>query len=290
VVEVVATLAAWRERTEALRYEGRSIGLVPTMGALHAGHTSLFERAAAECDVALATIFVNPLQFDDPDDYARYQVHLEDDLARCEAGGLQLVFAPVVEEMWPSWPAATLTRVSVAELTDCFEGADRPGHFDGVATVVAKLLGATGACRAYFGEKDYQQLCVVRQLVEDLSIPAAVVGCATVRDRDGLALSSRNGRLSPEGRRAAVALSAALFAGRAAVEGGDVDGAVTALHAIVAGEPEITLAYAAIVAPDTLRTIEAPPPGTPVRLLIAANLDGVRLIDNVGAVVGPGTR
>jgi pantoate--beta-alanine ligase len=286
MVDVVATLAAWREQTDSLRTAGRSIGLVPTMGALHAGHASLFERAASECDVAAATIFVNPLQFDDPADYARYQSRLEDDLAWCEQGGVQLALVPAVEEVWPSWPAPPMTRVSVAELTERYEGSDRPGHFDGVATVVAKLLGATGPCRAYFGEKDYQQLCVVRRLVADLSMPVEVVGCATVRAHDGLALSSRNDRLRPEGRRAAVALSVALRAGGASVEAGDVDGALAAMHDVVAGERAITLAYAAVVAPDTLRPVAAPPSGTQVRLLIAATIDGVRLLDNLGAVVG----
>jgi pantoate--beta-alanine ligase len=203
---------------------------------------------------------------------------------------VQLVLAPPVAEVWPSWPSAPVTRVSVPALSEDFEGRDRPGHFDGVASVVTKLLVATGACRAYFGEKDYQQLCIVRQLVADLGLGANVVACPTVRDVDGLALSSRNARLSTSSRRAALALSRALDAGRIEVEAtGSIDQAERAMQDVAAAEPAVTLAYAAIVEPATLRHAEDVAPGTEVRLLIAGVVDSIRLIDNLGAVVGGST-
>jgi pantoate--beta-alanine ligase len=290
VPEVVTTLAEWRERTDALRAGGSSVGVTLTMGALHAGHASLFTRSEAECDVAVATIFVNPLQFDSHADLARYAVDLDADLALAASCGVQLVLAPPVAEVWPSWPSAPVTRVSLPSLSEDFEGRDRPGHFDGVAGVVAKLLVATGACRAYFGEKDYQQLCIVRQLVADLGLAATVVACPTVRDADGLALSSRNARLSATSRRAALALSRALDAGRTEVEAtGSIGRTERAMHDVVAAEPAVTLAYAAIVEPATLRRAEHVAPGTEVRLLIAGIVDSTRLIDNVGAVVGRST-
>jgi len=202
VPEVLGSLREWRVCTEELRRDGATLGLTLTMGALHAGHVSLFERARRERDVSVATIFVNPLQFGDPDDLARYPRDLDADLAVCERAGVSVVLAPPVAEVWPQWPAPTATTVHVAGLADVLEGEGRPGHFDGVAAVVTKLLVATGTCAAYFGEKDYQQLCVVRRLVDDLSLPVEVVSCPIVREPDGLARSSRNVRLSADGRAA----------------------------------------------------------------------------------------
>jgi pantoate--beta-alanine ligase len=287
VPEVIESLAEWRERSDALRAEHRSVGLTMTMGALHAGHASLFTRAARECDVSLATIFVNPLQFDRASDLASYVVDLDADLALAASCGVQLVLAPQIEEVWPGWPATPATKVSVAGLSESFEGSDRPGHFDGVASLVAKLLIATGTCRAYFGEKDFQQLCVVRQLVADLGLPADVVGCPIVRDADGLAMSSRNARLTESSRVAALALWRALDAGRTEVEStGSITAAERAMRGVVAHEPDVALAYAAIVEPATLRRADAVAAGTEVRLLIAGTVDSVRLIDNVAATVG----
>jgi pantoate--beta-alanine ligase len=287
VPEVVTTLAAWRERTDGLRSSGRSVGLTMTMGALHVGHRSLFERAAAECDVSVATIFVNPLQFGDPDDLAAYPRDLEADVALAGAAGVALVLAPPVTEVWPSWPSAPPTTVHVAGLADGLEGEGRPGHFDGVAGVVTKLLVATGTCAAYFGEKDYQQLCVVCQLVGDLALPVAIVGCPIVREPDGLARSSRNVRLSAPGRAAALALPRSLEVGRAALADGlSVARALEAMRDVVAAEPLVTLAYAAAVEPSTLRAAVEPEPGANLRLLVAGVVEDVRLIDNVAAVVG----
>src|SRR5271163_4894261 len=227
-VQVVETAAGCREALQQARGAGHSVGLVPTMGALHAGHVSLMARARAECDTVAVSIFVNPLQFGDPDDVAHYPRTLQRDLAVCAKAGVDVVFVPSVTEMYPSWPEPVATTVSVRGVSEGWEGASRPGHFDGVATVVAKLLSIAGPCRAYFGEKDYQQLAVVRQMSADLALPVTVVGCPIVREPDGLALSSRNVRLSPEEHRAAAVLSRALAAGQSLLAQGAVYAATVA--------------------------------------------------------------
>lgn len=285
---VVTTLAGWRELTAQLRGEGASLGVTPTLGALHQGHRSLLARSASERDVALATIFVNPLQFDRPEDLAAYRIDLDDDLAVAADAGVTAVFCPSVAEMWPSWPGPTKTVVAVPSLASRFEGEQRPGHFDGVATVVTKLLCATGPAAAYFGEKDYQQLCIVRQLVADLALPNEVVACPTVREPDGLACSSRNARLSSAGRVAAAALPRALFSAHDELAtSGDVTAALRTARDVVADEPSVSLAYAAAVRPDSLEPVASVSAGEPLRLLLAAVVEGVRLIDNVGVVAGP---
>ena len=285
-MEVVETVAGCRALLEQARGVGRVVGLVPTMGALHDGHTSLVARARAECDVVVVSIFVNPLQFGDPEDIAHYPRTLERDLLVCAEAGADVVFVPTVREMYPSWPAAPSTTVSVGGVSGAWEGASRPGHFDGVATVVAKLFAIAGPCRAYFGLKDFQQLAVVRRLALDLSLPVEVVGCPIVREGDGLALSSRNARLSHDERLAATVLSRALAAGRAAVAAGERSGAALSgiMHAVVSGTPQVRLDYAVAVDAATLEeagTIEDP--GS-VRLLIAAEVGPVRLIDNSAAL------
>ena len=285
--EVITSLTQWRARTAQLRASGATIGLTMTMGALHAGHVSLFERASADCDVSLATIFVNPLQFNDPADFADYGVDLTADLDVAQRAGVTAVFAPSTAVMWPSWPAPG-TTIHVAGIAETLEGADRQGHFDGVAAVVAKVLNLTGPCVAYFGEKDFQQLCVVRSLVAGLSIEAEVVGCPIVREDDGVALSSRNVRLSASGRAAAGALIRALRAGRDALSShGGLPGAIGAMQRVVAEEQDLHLAYAAIVDPATFGELAEVEVGTFVRLMIAGVVEGVRLIDNLEALVGP---
>ena len=204
------TLPEWRVATEEIRRSGRQVGLIPTMGALHEGHRSLIDRAIADGTVPCVTIFVNPRQFNDQADLQAYPQPLDDDLARCREWGVELVVTPSIHEMWPDYPLATATTVRVAGITDEFEGAGRPGHFDGVASVVTKIFAVTGPSTAYFGEKDFQQLVMVRRLVADLGFDVDVVGCPTVRDFDGLALSSRNRRLSAAGRTAALAIPRAL--------------------------------------------------------------------------------
>jgi pantoate--beta-alanine ligase len=292
-IRVVETAAECREALEGARQAGRTVGLVPTMGALHAGHVSLMTRARAECDTVAVTIFVNPLQFGDPEDIAHYPRTLDWDLEVCARAGVDLVFVPPVTEMYPGWPAPVATTVSVRGVSEGWEGASRPGHFDGVATVVAKLFSIAGPCRAYFGEKDYQQLAVVRQMVADLSLPVAVIGCPIVREPDGLALSSRNVRLSDEERRAAVVLSRALAVGRSLLEQGvDFSSAVSeAMRTAVETEPLVQLDYAVAVGAHDLVAREVIEDPGAVRLLIAAQVGPVRLIDNcAGAVVAPAAR
>ncbi len=281
LIEQVVELSA---ALQVERAAGRRVGLVPTMGALHAGHQSLIERAASECDLVAVTVFVNPLQFDEIGDLAAYPRTLAADVAMADAAGASVVFAPPVAEMYPGHPAPPATTVHVAGLTDRLEGSSRPGHFDGVATVVTKLLAMAGPCRAYFGEKDFQQLGVVRQLVRDLCLPVEVVGCATVREPDGLALSSRNSRLSPDERRAATVLHRALQAGAASVDAGERRaGQVRAAMASELGrEPLVTVDYAEVVDPRSLEPVDEIV--GEVRLLLAAAVGPVRLIDNLAAV------
>jgi pantoate--beta-alanine ligase len=283
-VEVLESVVAYRAALDEARAAGRVVGLVPTMGALHRGHTSLIERARAECDVVAVSIFVNPLQFGDPEDIARYPRTLERDLVVCAEAGADVVFVPSVEEMYPSWPSAPSTTVSVRGVSDGWEGASRPGHFDGVATVVAKLFTTAGACRAYFGLKDFQQLAVVRRMARELSLPVEVIGCPIVREPDGLALSSRNVRLSGTERRAATALSQALAAGRAALADGAPSGALVAgaMRAVTDAELLVHLDYAVVVDADTLEEVATlgDRDAASLRLLIAAQVGPVRLIDN----------
>ncbi|HEV7761798.1 MAG TPA: pantoate--beta-alanine ligase, partial [Acidimicrobiales bacterium] len=188
----VTRIADLRTVLDAERAAGRRVGFVPTMGYLHEGHASLMARARADDDVVVASIFVNPLQFGPSEDLAAYPRDLDRDLALAARYGVDVVFVPAVEEMYPE---PVVTTVSVAGLSQAWEGASRPTHFSGVATVVAKLFSIVGSCRAYFGEKDFQQLAVIRRMVRDLSMPVDVVGCPTVRELDGLAMSSRNSYL-----------------------------------------------------------------------------------------------
>ena len=275
---------------DQVRAEGRSVGLVPTMGALHPGHRSLVERAVDECDHVAVTIFVNPLQFGDPQDLARYPRDPGADLDLCRATGVATVFAPPVEEMYPDGPSAVATSVSVAGLGERWEGASRPGHFDGVATVVTKLFAMAGRCRAYFGEKDFQQLAIVRRLAADLSLPVEVIGCPTVREGDGLALSSRNARLSADERSAAGVLSRALAEGcrAAGAPSASVEEVNGRMAAVVGAEARVELDYAAVVEAATLEPAADLLDLATRRLLIAARLGPVRLIDNCPPI-GPGS-
>jgi pantoate--beta-alanine ligase len=286
-MDVIETAAGCRALLDAARATGRTVGLVPTMGALHDGHISLIARAHRECDVVVVSIFVNPLQFGDPEDIAKYPRTLERDLAECAEAGAHVVFAPTIPEMYPSWPDPPATAVTVGGVSDKWEGASRPGHFDGVATVVAKLFAIAGPCRAYFGLKDFQQLAVVRRMASDLCIPVDIVACPTVREPDGLALSSRNVRLSVTERVAAQTLSSALVAGRAAITAGERDGAAvhTAMRAVADHEPLLDLDYAVAVDAATLDEVTTIDDPAAVRLLIAATVGPVRLIDNSAATI-----
>lgn len=269
-MNLIETVPALREALDGERAAGRSVGLVPTMGALHEGHLSLLRRAAADCDVVAATIFVNPLQFGPGEDLAAYPRRIHHDAALAEAAGASHLFVPPVDEMFPG---AHRTTVHVAEVGDSREGRSRPGHFDGVATVVAKLFAIAGRCRAYFGEKDHQQLEVVRRMAADLSFPVDVIGCPTVREPDGLALSSRNAYLSPAERTAAPVLHRALIAARTLAALGVREPAAlgAAMADVVRAEPAAALDYA-----------EAVPDGAGgIRLYVAARIGTTRLIDNL---------
>jgi pantoate--beta-alanine ligase len=277
-VVVHETIAGFRDALDDVRRDGRTVGFVPTMGYLHDGHASLMRSAAADNDVAVASIFVNPLQFAATEDLSTYPRDLERDLEVCGAAGVTHVLHPDVTEMYPR---PILTSVAVAEITRRFEGAARPEHFGGVATVVTKLFSIAGPCRAYFGEKDYQQLAVVRRLAEDLSMPVEVVGCPIVREADGLAMSSRNVYLTPEQRDAATVLHRALLAAQAAVRAGETDAdAVRALMVdAISAEPQAQLDYAELVDADTLEP--ATSVGGDQRLLAAARFGSTRLLDNL---------
>ena len=286
-MRLITSARAFADALDGERALGRRVGLVPTMGALHAGHRSLVVRAAAECDVVAVTVFVNPLQFTVAEDLAHYPRDLEGDVALAAAAGAGIVFAPPVEEMYPGFPAPVATSVHVDAVGDGLEGASRPGHFDGVATVVAKLCSLAGRSRVYFGEKDFQQLAVVRTMVADLSLPVEVVACPTVREDSGLALSSRNVRLSPDERRAALALHRALTAGLGALDAGerDPDRVAAFMRGVLDAAVGVDTDYAVAVDAATLRT--PPRLSGEVRLLVAAVVGPVRLIDNVGMVLEP---
>jgi pantoate--beta-alanine ligase len=257
------------------------VGLVPTMGYLHDGHRSLMDRSVEDTDVTIVTIFVNPLQFAANEDLSSYPRDLERDTAMCEAAGVDVVLTPSVEEMYP-FGVPALTSVSVAAISAPMEGAARPTHFAGVATVVAKLFNIAGPCRAYFGEKDWQQLAVVRRMAADLSFPVDVVGCPTVREPDGLAMSSRNIYLTPDERAVAPVIRAALLAGVDAIEAGERDPEqVRALmRRTIEAEPLAGLDYVEVVDAATLQPVD--PLEGELRLLVAVRFGRARLIDNCG--------
>jgi pantoate--beta-alanine ligase len=274
-VEVARTIAEARAALEPARQKGLRIGFVPTMGALHEGHLSLARHAAVECDLVAASVFVNPLQFGPGEDLDAYPRDLDRDLGLLEPIGVQVVFTPEPAELTPP---GRLTTVSVDQLTRRLEGASRPTHFDGVTTIVSKLFHIVQPDRAYFGEKDFQQLVVIRRMVADLDMPVEIVGCPTVREPDGLALSSRNVYLSRSEREQALALSAAL---REAADtwGGDADRARELLRTRIGAAPGARLDYAEVVDPETLQPLEGVVEG-PAQALVAAFVGSTRLIDN----------
>jgi pantoate--beta-alanine ligase len=275
----VRVLRTRAELRAALADVPRPLGLVPTMGWLHTGHRSLMARARAENATTIASIFVNPRQFNEAADYQRYPRNEAHDLAICEEEGLDLVFAPAVEEIYP--PGFD-TVVSVGTVARPLEGAARPGHFDGVATVVAILFNLVGAERAYFGQKDAQQVLVIRQMARDLAIRTEVIACPTVREPDGLALSSRNVHLSPDQRAAAPVLRRALLEARARWEGGERSGDAlrAAMSEVLAGEALATPAYVSVADGRTLAELDDVPDGVPTLLSLAVRLGSTRLIDN----------
>ena len=279
---VLETIADVRTAIAAERAAGRSVALTPTLGALHDGHLAHVARAAELVDVRVVSIFVNPTQFGDSDDLARYPRDLETDLDKLEPFGVRYVFAPSVDEMYPTGP--TETKVTAGKIGSLYEGAARPGHFDGVLTVVAKLLDIVSPDIVTFGQKDAQQLFLVRRMIDDLNIPVRVEIIDTVREDDGLALSSRNRFLDAKERRAARTLSTAL---EAAVSSGDrgIDATLAAAQAVFMGEPLVKLDYFKIVQPKTFVPVDDDYRGKAIAI-VAATLGGTRLIDNEQLYLG----
>jgi pantoate--beta-alanine ligase len=275
---VITTIPALRGRVADARLAGRRIGFVPTMGALHAGHRRLMDAARRECDLVVVSIFVNPLQFDRQDDLEKYPRTLDADVEICSASSVDIVFAPAAEEMYPSPPACV---VDVERVADHLCGRFRPGHFSGVATVVMKLFQITQPHRAYFGEKDAQQLAVVRHLVSDLNVPVEIVGVPTVREADGLALSSRNQWLQPAERRVATVLYEALKVAAARISAGERDPARVAAVAreVIERQPAVKLEYLEIVDPREMQPVARM--DGPVVVAGAIFVGATRLIDNM---------
>ena len=278
-MELKVSPVEFREACERARSAGSTVGLVPTMGSLHQGHARLIKQAKAECGFVAVSIFVNPLQFDSPGDLEAYPRALERDRAIAQSLGCDLVFAPAEDEMYPR--GEPVISVDPGPLGTRLEGASRPGHFRGVLTIVAKLLNLTGPCRAYFGEKDAQQLALVRRMVVDLDFPVAVVAGPTVREIDGLALSSRNSRLSTEQRAAATVLFNALSTAAAMVRQGERRSAVIRAEMAkrIGAEPVARLDYVTVVDDGTWEEVENI--DGPARALVAARFGETRLIDNL---------
>jgi len=277
-MRVEKDIQASREAVRTAQHEGKITGLVPTMGALHEGHLSLVRAANKRCSFVAVTIFVNPTQFGVGEDFEKYPKTLETDLAQCDKLGVDLVFTPAVEAMYPP---GSQTSVHVNGLTEGLCGARRPDHFDGVATVVAKLFNILPANLAFFGEKDYQQMVVIRRMARDLDMPIEIVPCPTVREPDGLAMSSRNAYLSQKERKQAAVLSRALFLARDRVAAGGHDAASLAAgiseEIRAAGPAE--LEYVEVVDPETLEPL--PTVDRPARICLAVRFGSCRLIDNI---------
>ena len=277
-MDVLKDRRSFREACEAARSRGAVVGFVPTMGALHDGHLSLVVRAREETAFVAVSIFVNPLQFGPAEDLAAYPRDLDRDLELCDKEGADVVFAPEPPEMYPRPAEVT---VDPGPLGQRLEGASRPGHFRGVCTVVAKLFGLTGPCRSYFGEKDAQQLAVVRRMVADMNMAIDVIGCPTLREPDGLAMSSRNTYLSSEERRAATCLYEALARAAWLVEGGERDAVMLKAEMAkrIGAEPLARIDYVAVVDDETFDEVERLT--GPARALVAARVGTTRLIDNL---------
>lgn len=274
----VSTVAELREYVRHAKLKGLSVGFVPTMGNLHAGHMSLIKQAKKHCDIVIASIFVNPLQFNDQNDLTNYPRTLEQDQNLLEENGCNLLFAPSVNDMYPNGQESQ-TIVSVPDVSEGLCGGSRPGHFDGVATVVTKLLNMVQADKAFFGEKDFQQLAVIRKMVADLCIPVEVVGVPTERNSNGLALSSRNGYLSEE----ELALAPALFkslqdVASAIQQGNDFDSTLEQTQERL-NKQGFEVDYLALYRESDLKP--ATPEDTKLVVLVAATLGNARLIDNL---------
>lgn len=279
------TIAAMREQVRQWKADGLTIGLVPTMGYLHQGHISLIERATAHNDKVVVSVFVNPTQFGPGEDFVKYPRDLQGDMRACESAGAHAVFAPTVREMYPSPNKA---YVDIADLSDHLCGARRAGHFRGVCTVVCKLFNIITPHNAYFGEKDAQQLAIIRRMANDLNMPVAIVPCPIVRDADGLALSSRNAYLTKQERQAAPVLYKSLRAAKAMMEQGQSNAAFLrrAIQNAIQCEPLARIDYVEIVDQKTLQPVDQI--NGPVLVAVAVFFGNTRLIDNVS--FNPGKR
>jgi pantoate--beta-alanine ligase len=282
--DVVETVAAVREHVAGARRAGKEIGFVPTLGALHDGHLSLIRAARDRCDYVVVSVFVNPTQFNDPRDLESYPRTLAEDVKACAALDVDLVFAPPVEQMYA---ANAVTMVRVSTITEPLCGRDRPGHFEGVTTVVAKLFNIVQPDVAFFGQKDAQQSLVVRRMVRDLHMPIEIVVCPTVREPDGLAMSSRNANLTPEQRQQALSLHASLEAALNAIAAGQRDptALIRQMRDIINAAGPCTIDYVEIVHPETLEPIDTV--ASTMLIAMAVRIGQVRLIDNI--LVDPAT-
>lgn len=277
-MKLIQTIQELRTELDALRKQGKSIGLVPTMGALHEGHASLVKRAVAENDVVVVSDFVNPTQFNDPNDLIKYPRTLDADCALLEKEGAHIVFAPSVEEVYPEPDTRTF---SYAPLDTVMEGKYRPGHFNGVCQIVSKLFMMVEPDRAYFGEKDFQQLAIIREMVKQMEFPLQIVGCPIVREKDGLALSSRNARLSEEQRQQALNISKTLFKSLEWAAGHSVEETQQFVEKAIAEAEGLELEYFEIVDGLTLQKISAWEDAPYVVGCITVYCGEVRLIDNI---------
>lgn len=281
-MQICESIASMRTARDRVRTAGRTIGFVPTMGALHAGHLSLVRAAREACGSVAVSIFVNPTQFGPGEDFTRYPRTFAEDCALLEAEGVELLFAPSPAEMYP---AGAATRVHVGPLSDRLDGASRPGHFEGVATVVAKLFHIVEPDQAFFGQKDAAQVAVLRAMVRDLGFNLELVVCPIVREADGLAMSSRNRYLLPADREQALVLSQALAAAKAFAATGQQSAAAILQHAgqVLATRHEVRLDYLSLVDPDTLEPVDTMENrgSKPALLALAAYVGSTRLIDNV---------
>ena len=276
-MQLIETVAAMKDQVAAWKSEGLTVGLVPTMGALHAGHESLMDAARAACDRVVVSVFVNPIQFGPNEDYDAYPRDIDHDSTVCEAHGVDAIFHPEPEEMYPENYS---TFVVMETLTDALCGASRPGHFRGVCTVVNKLFNIVQPELAFFGQKDAQQLAIIKRMVADLNMNVRVVGCPIVRESDGLAKSSRNAYLSPDERQAALVLSQAVRAGEAAVAAGERNAAVVRdlMCAIIEKEPLARIDYIEVVDGLTMQPVDVI--GKSALIALAVYIGSTRLIDN----------
>lgn len=276
-MKIITTVAEMKEQVAEWKAEGLTIGLTPTMGALHEGHMSLMERARKECDRVVASVFVNPIQFGPDEDYDNYPRDLDRDAAIAESKGVDVVFHPSVEEMYPT---NYNTYVEMETLTDTLCGAKRPGHFRGVCTVVNKLFNIVDPDRAFFGQKDAQQLAIIKRMVSDLNMRVKVFGCPIVREEDGLAKSSRNTYLSAEERAAALCLSKSIFKAQELIEGGERNTAVisAAVRETIEAEPMSKIDYIEVVDLGNMQPVETL--GESGLVAIAVYIGTTRLIDN----------